>query len=69
VTDIDYKVYSDSTKYPKPYERHTYRYTPLLSYMMALNYTVYESIGKIIFALFDTLAIFTLWKIIAKIPP
>ena len=68
VTDIDYKVYSDSNLYPTPYGRHTYRYTPLLSYMMTLNYTVYESFGKIIFALFDALAIFTLWKIIAKVP-
>jgi hypothetical protein len=36
--------------------------------MMALNYTVYESFGKIIFSLFDALAIFVLWKIVAKIP-
>lgn len=41
ITDIDYKVYSDATKYPSPYGRHTYRYTPLLSYMMGLNYTLY----------------------------
>ncbi len=36
--------------------------------MMALNYTVYEQFGKIIFSLFDALAIFILWKIIAKFP-
>jgi phosphatidylinositol glycan class M len=66
LTDIDYKVYSDSTTYPTPYERHTYRYTPLLSYMMTWNYTVAEWIGKAIFAVFDVVAIFILWHIIAK---
>jgi hypothetical protein len=35
---------------------------------MTFNYTVYEAFGKIIFALFDALAIYLLWKIIAKVP-
>lgn len=66
MTDIDYKVYSDSTLYPSPYGRHTYRYSPFISYIMTFNYTVYEEMGKIIFSLFDLVAIYFLWKIIAK---
>lgn len=37
-TDIDYKVYTDAAYYDSPYERHTYRYTPLLAYMMKFNH-------------------------------
>lgn len=41
LTDIDYKVYSDSTLYSSPYDRQTYRYSPLLSYLMIANYTIH----------------------------
>jgi len=41
LTDIDYKVYSDSTLHSSPYQRHTYRYSPILSYLMQLNYTIH----------------------------
>jgi hypothetical protein len=41
LTDIDYKVYSDATLYPSPYDRQTYRYSPLLSYLMIANYTIH----------------------------
>ena len=57
LTDIDYKVYSDAALYDSPYERHTYRYSPLLAYLMAFNYSHHEVIGKIILALFDVFAI------------
>ena len=33
-TDLDYKVYLDATLYDSPYERHTYRYSPLLAWIM-----------------------------------
>jgi hypothetical protein len=35
---------------------------------MGLNYTFYEPFGKILFALFDAVAVYFLWHIIAKIP-
>lgn len=39
-TDIDYKVYTDAAYKESPYLRHTYRYTPLIAYMMRYNHVV-----------------------------
>jgi hypothetical protein len=66
LTDIDYKVYSDASLYPSPYDRQTYRYSPVLSYLMSANYSVHESIGKILFALFDVVAIGFLYGILSR---
>lgn len=54
-TDIDYKVYTDAAYQESPYHRHTYRYSPLLAYMMSFNH-VMDYAGKIGFVLFDLLA-------------
>lgn len=67
-TDIDYMVFTDSARYvsngESPYARDTYRYTPLLAWMLAP--TAWESpapwstlsfaLGKVLFALSDILA-------------
>ena len=63
LTDIDYKVYTDAALlYDSPYERHTYRYTPLLAYTMKFN-DQYEYAGKIFLVLGDLAAICFLWAI------
>ena len=63
---MDYKVYSDTVNYASPYDRHTYRYTPFISYMMRWNYTHHETIGKLSFVGFDVIAMVFLWGIIGK---
>ncbi|KAK0419536.1 hypothetical protein QR680_014197 [Steinernema hermaphroditum] len=57
-TDVDYHVVSDAGRLvvqgKSPFERATYRYTPILSWMMVPNVLFYDC-GKIIFSLFDIL--------------
>uniref|UniRef100_A0A1L8E1A0 GPI alpha-1,4-mannosyltransferase I, catalytic subunit n=1 Tax=Nyssomyia neivai TaxID=330878 RepID=A0A1L8E1A0_9DIPT len=56
-TDIDYKVITDCARYVledgSPYRRHTYRYSPLLAYLVLPNHLVHRNCGKIIFVTFD----------------
>ena len=49
-TDIDYHVFSDGAKHvaklESPYERETYRYTPILAALMVPNIKIWYPIGK-----------------------
>lgn len=58
-TDIDYSVITDGAYYilkrQSPFERPTYRYTPLLAIMMKGNFVINKSFGKIMFSMFDVL--------------
>lgn len=62
-TDVDYFVFTDAARYVSlglsPYERETYRYTPLLAWILlptTWSGVAWFSFGKAIFALADIVA-------------
>jgi GPI mannosyltransferase 1 subunit M len=48
-----------------PYDRHTYRYTPLLAYLMTGNILLFDSFGKVLFSAFDVIAVLLMSKLIS----
>jgi phosphatidylinositol glycan class M len=68
-TDVDYSVYNDAAqiiyndKYDSPYNRATYRYTPLLAYLMLPNLLLSPAVGKLIFSAADLITGYLLYKL------
>lgn len=58
-TDIDYTVFSDAATHiirkESPYDRPTYRYPPLLAYLLTPNAFFGRDFGKYLFVFFDSL--------------
>ncbi|KAJ8545698.1 hypothetical protein K7X08_018281 [Anisodus acutangulus] len=58
-TDVDYLVFSDAAALvaagKSPYERSTYRYSPLIAFLLVPNSFIHPSWGKFIFSASDLL--------------
>lgn len=72
-TDIDYKVFTDAAKHmlegDSPYERPTYRYTPLIAALLIPNILLHNCWGKVLFSVFDLCIAIVIRKIISKTHP
>ncbi|KAF3430796.1 hypothetical protein E2986_12159 [Frieseomelitta varia] len=67
-TDIDYNVFTDAARHMveglSPFERDTYRYTPLLALLLTPNIFINENFGKILFSFIDIVVTVLIKKIL-----
>lgn len=69
-TDIDYKVFTDASRHllngGSPYDRHTYRYSPLIAVFLIPNLLIHHCFGKVLFSLIDIVAAVLIRSLVKK---
>ncbi|KAL1199187.1 GPI mannosyltransferase 1 [Cardamine amara subsp. amara] len=69
-TDVDYMVFSDAASLmasgESPYKRTTYRYSPLLAFILIPNSIIHRSWGKFLFSASDLLVGWFIHKILKQ---
>jgi len=69
-TDIDYSVFTGAANYvvqgESPYLEPTYKYTPLLAFLLTPNILLHNLFGKILFCVMDILVIIVMEKILER---
>jgi len=72
-TDVDYHVFTDAAQHladgGSPYDRETYRYSPLVAYIMLPNIIYHPICGKVILCLFDVIAGLLIYKMVSDDRP
>ncbi|XP_076177275.1 GPI alpha-1,4-mannosyltransferase I, catalytic subunit-like [Ptiloglossa arizonensis] len=67
-SDVDYKVFTDAARYmvegKSPFERDTYRYSPLLALLLMPNIFLHQNFGKILFSFIDVLVAILIKRIL-----
>lgn len=67
-TDIDYHVFTDAAHHivsgRSPYDRHTYRYTPLLATFLVPNVMLHQAFGKVLFSIIDVCVAYIIYRLI-----
>lgn len=65
-TDVDYKVFTYAAKeviaQRSPYEHQTFRYSPIIAYLVTPNVLVHPVFGKLAASVFDILIAYTIYK-------
>lgn len=69
-TDIDYHVFTDASREiaagGSPFDRHTYRYTPFLAWILLPNVYINFTFGKLLFSALDCVAAKLIYELLIQ---